>query len=52
MKATPQLHDLDQSLCLDNITGGLGSNQTHGLYIADPAVTARTAAMQIGRQEG
>ncbi len=49
--ATPQLHDLDQSLWLDNITGGLGSSQTHGPYIDDLAVTARAAAMQIGRQE-
>jgi hypothetical protein len=51
MKTTPQLLDLDQSLCLDNITGGLGSSQTHGLFIDDPAVTARASAIQIGRQE-
>jgi hypothetical protein len=51
MKTTQQLDDLGQNRRLDNITGGLGSSKTHGLYIGDLAVTARAAAMLIGRQE-
>jgi len=50
MKTTQQLDDLGQNRRLGNITGGLGSSQTHGLYVGDLAVTARTAAMQIGWQ--
>jgi|HubBroStandDraft_4_1064222.scaffolds.fasta_scaffold61509_2 hypothetical protein len=51
METTQQLNDLGQNRRPDNITGGLGSSQTHGLYIGDLAVTARTARMQTGRQE-
>jgi len=51
MKATLKLHDLDQSIWLDNITRGLRSSQTHRPRIDDLAVTARAAAIQIGRQE-
>jgi hypothetical protein len=51
VKSTQQLGDLGQSRSRDNITGGLLSSQTHGLYIGDLAVTARTAAMQARRQE-
>ena len=50
MKTTQQLDDLGQNRRLGNITGGLGSSQTHGLYVGDLAVTARTAATQIGWQ--
>ncbi len=48
MKATPQLHDLDQSLCLDNITLGPSISQTHRPCIDDLAVTFPAPAMQIG----
>ena len=51
MKTTQQLNDLGQNRRLGNITRGLGSSQTHGLYIGDVAVTERTAAMQTGREE-
>jgi hypothetical protein len=51
VKSTPQLGDVGQNRSRDNITGGIPSSQTHGLYISDLAVTARTAAMQTRRQE-
>jgi hypothetical protein len=51
MKTTRQLDDLGQNRRLGNITGGQGSSQTHGLYIGDLAVTARTPDMQTGREE-
>jgi hypothetical protein len=50
MKTTQQLDDLGQKRRLDSIPGGLGSSRAHGLYIGDLAVTARTAATQIGWQ--
>jgi hypothetical protein len=50
MNATAQLHDLGQNRRLDKMTGGLRSSQTHGLYFGDLAVTARSAANQIGWQ--
>ena len=43
MKATQQLHDLGQSLWLDNITRDLLSNGTLRRYIADFAITGLTS---------
>jgi transaldolase len=43
MKATQQLHDLGQSLWLDNITRGLLSSGTLGRYISELAVTGLTS---------
>lgn len=50
MKTTQRIDNPGQDRRIDNITGGLGSSQTHGLYIGDLAVTARAAAVQIGWQ--
>ena len=43
MKATQQLHDLGQSLWLDNITRGLLTSGTLGRYINDLSVTGLTS---------
>jgi len=43
MKATQQLHDLGQSLWLDNITRGLLTNGTLSRYIKEYAVTGLTS---------
>ena len=43
MNATQQLHDLGQSLWLDNITRGLLTSGTLGRYIRDFAVTGLTS---------
>jgi transaldolase len=43
MKATQQLHDLGQSLWLDNITRGLLTAGTLGQYIREFAVTGLTS---------
>jgi transaldolase len=43
MKTTQQLHDLGQSLWLDNITRGLLASGTLGRYISDFAVTGITS---------
>lgn len=43
MKVTQQLHDLGQSLWLDNITRGLLTNGTLGRYIKEYAVTGLTS---------
>lgn len=43
MKATQQLHDLGQSLWLDNITRGLLSSGTLGRYISELSVTGLTS---------
>ncbi len=43
MKATRQLHDLGQSLWLDNITRDLLDSGTLGRYIGDYAVTGLTS---------
>lgn len=43
MKATQQLHDLGQSLWLDNITRGLLTNGTLSHYIRDLSVTGLTS---------
>lgn len=50
MKTTQQLDDLGRNGRLDNIIRRSGSSRTHGLHIGDLAVTAGTAAMQIGWQ--
>ena len=43
MKATQRLHDLGQSLCLDNITRGLLTKGTLRHYIAEFSVTGLTS---------
>ncbi|MGB5177268.1 MAG: transaldolase [Gammaproteobacteria bacterium] len=43
MKATQQLHDLGQSLWLDNITRGLLTSGTLGRYISELCVTGLTS---------
>jgi transaldolase len=43
MKATQQLHDLGQSLWLDNITRGLLTSGTLGRYISELSVTGLTS---------
>jgi transaldolase len=43
MNATQQLHDLGQSLWLDNITGGLLASGTLARYIHDLSVTGLTS---------
>src|ERR1700689_3934637 len=43
MKATKQLHDLGQSLWLDNITRGLLTSGTLARYIAEYSVTGLTS---------
>ena len=43
MKATQQLHDLGQSLWLDNITRELLTNGTLARYISDLSVTGLTS---------
>jgi transaldolase len=43
MKTTQQLHDLGQSLWLDNITRGLLTSGTLDRYISDFAVTGITS---------
>lgn len=43
MKATQQLHDLGQSLWLDNITRGLLTSGTLGRYISEYSVTGLTS---------
>ncbi len=43
MKATQELHDMGQSLWLDNITRGLLTSGTLGSYIQDFAVTGLTS---------
>ena len=43
MKATQQLHDLGQSLWLDNITRGLLTSGTLGRYITELSVTGLTS---------
>ena len=43
MKTTQQLHDLGQSLWLDNITRGLLTSGTLRRYISDFAVTGITS---------
>ena len=43
MNATQQLHDLGQSLWLDNITRALLTSGTLGRYIRDLAVTGLTS---------
>ncbi len=43
MKATQQLHDLNQSLWLDNITRGLLTSGTLGRYINELSVTGLTS---------
>jgi len=43
MKATQQLHDLGQSLWLDNITRGLLTSGTLGHYISELSLTGLTS---------
>jgi transaldolase len=43
MNATQRLHDLGQSLWLDNVTRGLLASGTFGRYVADFAVTGLTS---------
>jgi transaldolase len=43
MKATRQLHDLGQSLWLDNISRGLLTSGTLGRYVSDLSVTGLTS---------
>jgi transaldolase len=43
MNATRQLHDLGQSLWLDNISGGLLTSGTLARYVSDLAVTGLTS---------
>ncbi|HWY49300.1 MAG TPA: transaldolase family protein, partial [Bryobacteraceae bacterium] len=43
MKATQQLHNLGQSLWLDNITRDLPNNGTLERYIAELAITGLTS---------
>lgn len=43
MKVTQQLHDLGQSLWLDNITRGLLTSGTLGRYISELSVTGLTS---------
>jgi transaldolase len=43
MKATQRLHDLGQSLWLDNITRGLLTSGTLGRYVSDLSVTGLTS---------
>ena len=43
MKTTQQLHDLGQSLWLDNITRGLLADGTLARYIRDLSVTGLTS---------
>lgn len=43
MKATQQLHDLSQSLWLDNITRGLLTSGTLDRYISELSVTGLTS---------
>src|ERR1700690_3687982 len=43
MKATQQLHDLGQSLWLDNITRGLLTSGTLGDYISKLSITGLTS---------
>lgn len=43
MNATQQLHDLGQSLWLDNITRGLLTSGTLGRYIGELSVTGLTS---------
>jgi hypothetical protein len=50
MKTTQQRDDLDQNRRLYNPPRGLRSSQTRRPCIGGLAVTARTAAMQIGWQ--
>jgi transaldolase len=47
MKPTQQLHDLGQSVWLDNITRKLLTSGTLGHYIADRSVTGLTSNPSI-----
>jgi hypothetical protein len=51
MKATRQLHDLNQRLWLDNITRDLLSSWTVKHHIDGLSVTDPAAAIRIGWQE-
>jgi hypothetical protein len=52
MKATPQLqpqlHNLDQSLWLDNVTQGLVSGRALRRYVDELSATYRAKAIRIG----
>ena len=50
MNATRQLHDLGQSLWLDNITRGLLTGGALGRYISDLSVTGLTSNPTIFEQ--
>jgi transaldolase len=47
MKPTQQLHDLGQSLWLDNITRGLLTNGTFRRYIGELSITGLTSNPSI-----
>ena len=47
MTTTQQLHDLGQSIWLDNITRSLLADGTLRRYIADLSVTARTGSRPL-----
>ena len=47
MKPTQQLHDLGQSLWLDNITRGLLTNGTLRRYIGELSITGLTSNPSI-----
>jgi len=48
MREIAQLHDLNQSIWLDNVTRGLRIGQTHRPRIDNLAITFTPAATQIG----
>jgi hypothetical protein len=48
MREIAQLHDLNQSICLDNVIRGLRIGQTHRPCIDNLAITFTPAATQIG----
>jgi len=48
MREIAQLHDLNQSIWLDNVTRGLRIGQTHRPCIDNLAITFTSAATQIG----
>ncbi len=52
MKSTQQLHDLGQSLWLDNITRGLLADGTLKRYLSELSVTGLTSNPTIFDQAG
>jgi len=50
MNATQQLHDLGQSLWLDNITRALLASGTLGRYFRDFAVTGELKTVSMGQR--